>query len=201
MRNLFLSILAVGAAVAVGCSKTPPAAAPSSEPAPKLDAHLMIEPVPEADKYLRLLDVDGYVFKFSGGLIECWLEETIGDQPMRRVIDIGQELRMTLSNAKVNKDDVKAGFVVVTRRRLDQKELWDLKLVVEQPGQGQLGVKLTGATAGLWENGKDGAIQGFSVTKQGQEVTGETTLITAGGTSDAKAVVRLKCAPMTLEAR
>ena len=194
MRNLIISILAVSVVVIAGCSRTSPQAdSATSEPAPKPSSRLTIEPVPEADKYLRLLDIDAIVFKYSGGLIDCWLEETIGEQPARRVIDAGPELRKTLVNAKVNSDAANTGFVVITRRKLDDKEMWDVKLVVEQRDQRQLGVKLTGATAGLWNVHKGVATQDFSVIKQPQEVTGETTLITAG---NSMGTVRLKCAPM-----
>ena len=196
MRSLFLSVLAIAI---VGCNRTtPPADSPTSEPAPKPDSRLMIAPVPEADPYLRLLDVDAIVFKYSGGLIDCWLEETIGDQPPVASSTLAPSSEGPLQCAKLNKDHAKAGFVVVTRRKLGEKELWDLKLAVDRPDQGQVGVKLTGATVLTGGGDREVTIQGFSILKQPQEFAGETTLITAG---NSIATVRLKCTPMKGDAQ
>ena len=201
MRGLVLIVLTIAI---TGCSDTPtPAPSPTSEPAPAPAVRLMIEPVPEAQTYFHLVDADTLLFKYSGGLIDCWLEETIADQRPGRVIHAGEEILSKLTNAKVNPDEAKAGFVVLTRRTLDDKELWDLKLVVELSGQRQLSVKLTGATTRLQLQEKGvHEIRGFTLIKEPQAVDGETSLFSINSdTPDGKAVVQLKCAAMKVAAR
>jgi len=189
MRKTALVLVAVAGGLALStCS---PRDLLADQRALKAGGAVNIERVPEADQYFRLLEVNALLFRYTGGLIDCWLEETVASKPNPKVVRLSDELRKTLISAQVGQGGAASGFLLLTRRKVEGNELWDVKLTIDRPGKGALGVKLTGVKFAL-----AGKLQSFTVAEKSGEVVGETELLSVGeDTPSGRVTVRLKCGP------
>jgi hypothetical protein len=201
MRSSFLFLfLAVAASYLASSGKAGPLVSKKDQP-------IRIKRVVEADPYFRLVEVDAVLFQYTGGRVEVWLEETVNGRRKEWGKQLNEVLQKSLLSSHFkgapSKDELQkamieskranAGYVVLTRHRLQGKEQWDLKLTVNPPKKEQLGVKLPGTTFGL-----SGKSQAVIVDKTGaaEEVTEETDLLTVSeDTPHGRLIVRLKCRP------
>jgi len=193
----------LAAVLATGCGRDPTPlvrdptpnmqVAPVYARDPVVGERATVERLVEADLYYRLVDLDTIVFKYTGGLIDCWIEEGLDGSPSPRQFRIGDEVRGQVTAAQAAGLPTHTGFVVVTRRSTDGQEKWDLRFTVDRPGQQPLGTTFADMAFGL-----RGPSRSVSKLEKPREVTGEMELMRVGArTPDGELTVRVKCAPWT----
>src|SRR5262249_23019548 len=131
-------------------------------------------------------------FKYTGGLIDCWIEEEHTGNPPRTKHQIAQEV-LRVSDVTAARQP-QFGFVVLTRRKALTHENWDVRYTIERPGQQPLGTTFADMAFGL-----RGPYMSVTKLDKPREVTGEIELMSiSASTPDDEVTVRVKCAPWTV---
>jgi hypothetical protein len=188
-------LLFVAGVLAAGCGQAPapavPAATvagPGADPAP---AGLTIQRVVEAEQYYRHVDVSAKVYKYTGGLVDCWVEEVIDGKTGPRVHRLGEEVRGQVAAAKAAGLTPSSGLVIVIHRKVEGQDRWDVKLLIDRPTGGPLGATFFDIPSKVSATGVT-----FAPLDKPREVTGEMELVSAtvrGMTGESG--LCLKCAP------
>jgi hypothetical protein len=193
MRRV-VPFLFVAGVLAAGCSRAPAPAvpvAPVAGPGPDPAAGLTIERVVEAEQYYRLIDVNAMVFKYTGGLVDCWVEEQIDGKPRPHLYRLGEEFRGQVTAAKAAGLPTNSGFVVVVRRKAEGQERWDVKLLIDRPTGGPLGGTFYDIPSKV-----SGASLAVEPLDKPREVTGEVELLrVASPAPTGESSLCVKCAP------
>jgi hypothetical protein len=189
MRKV-VPLLFVAGVLAVGCGRAPAPAVPVAMVAGPAPAGLTIERVVEAEQYYRLIDVNAMVFKYTGGLVDCWVEEQIDGKPGPHVYRLGEEFRGQVTAAKAAGLPTNSGFVVVVRRKAEGRERWDVKLLIDRPTGGPLGGTFYDIPSQV-----SGASLAVEPLDKPREVTGEVELLRVATLAPAESSLCVKCAP------
>jgi len=196
MRNAVLPFALAAGVLAAGCGRGPTLVAPvavDAAPAPAAPDRLIVERVAEADPYYRLVDTNAVVFKYTGGFIDCWIEEEQPGKPLQTKHRIAAEV-LRISDLPAAPQP-RFGFVVVTRRKADKYENWDVRYTIERPGQQPLGATFSDLAFGL-----RGSFMSVTKLDKPREVTGEVELMSVSAPMpDGELTVRVKCAPWKKE--
>jgi hypothetical protein len=126
---LILAVLVVVGTVEVRLEHSPQATVPTALVSPKEPDGLWVREVAEAKEYFRLLGHQAYLYKYSGGWIDAWIEVEEEGQKTTLGKELGEQLR---TNA-VGEDRIgpsPTGYLLWVRRKEHAEEVWELALSI-----------------------------------------------------------------------